>query len=143
MTWSCPPSGTVTLNTDGSYAADCGAGIGIVARDSLGQVIYGLAQHSTGPTEAEFAKHSALLAGLQLALDHGWPRVLVEKDSTHTVNMLGWSPLSDLSIFGPSLEPIRDILTAHPHIHLWFIPRSVNRIAHMLASWALHYCPRL
>ncbi|KAK8557781.1 hypothetical protein V6N12_010005 [Hibiscus sabdariffa] len=87
--WSPPPPPrTITLNIDGSFDADNGAGIGVVARDSSGHVLCGLAQHSASPTEAEFAKHAALLAGLQLVLDHGWSSVLIEMDSAQTVNRL-------------------------------------------------------
>ncbi|KAK8981872.1 hypothetical protein V6N11_049364 [Hibiscus sabdariffa] len=83
-------------------------------------------------------KHVALLVGLQLALDHGWPSVLVETDSAQTINRLDRSPSSNLSIYGPSLEPIKAILIAHPHNWLRLIPRSTKRVAQTVASWALH-----
>ncbi|KAK8534615.1 hypothetical protein V6N12_057259 [Hibiscus sabdariffa] len=71
VVWSPPPSGTVTLNTDGSFAIGGGAGIGVVARDCSGRVLGGLARHLDETTAAEFAEHAALLAGLQLALERG------------------------------------------------------------------------
>ncbi|KAK8999953.1 hypothetical protein V6N11_082091 [Hibiscus sabdariffa] len=71
VVWSPPPSGTVTLNTDGSFAIDGGAGIGVVARDCSGRVLGGLARHLDEPTNGEFAEHAALLAGLQLGLERG------------------------------------------------------------------------
>ncbi|KAK9037831.1 hypothetical protein V6N11_022730 [Hibiscus sabdariffa] len=135
--WSPPPSGTVTLNMDGSFSVGGGAGIGVVARDSSGQVLCGLARHLDDLTEAEFAEHAALVAGLRFALDRGWTSVLVEMDSAQTVNRLSRSPSSDLSIFSPSLEPARAILSEHSHIRLRYIPRSANRVAHTLAAWAL------
>ncbi|KAK8519661.1 hypothetical protein V6N11_064819 [Hibiscus sabdariffa] len=107
-------------------------------RDSSGQVLCGLAQHLVGPTNIVFAEHAALLVHLQLALDHGWPSVLIKTDSAQTVNILGRPSSSNLSIYGPSLEPTRAVLAAHPHIRLRFIPRSTNRVAHTLSSWALH-----
>ncbi|KAK8523717.1 hypothetical protein V6N12_013802 [Hibiscus sabdariffa] len=64
--WSPPPAGTVTLNVDGSLHSDGGPSIGVVARDSSGQVLYGLARHM-----GDLSKHAALLAGLNLALERG------------------------------------------------------------------------
>ncbi|KAK9042627.1 hypothetical protein V6N11_017694 [Hibiscus sabdariffa] len=111
VAWSTPSLSTVARNTDDSFDVDSGIGIGVVARDSLGWVLCGLAQHLARLTEAVFAEQAALLAGLHLSLDHGWPSVLLETVSVQTVNRLGRSPSSDLSIYGPSLEPIRALLT--------------------------------
>ncbi|KAK8523706.1 hypothetical protein V6N12_013791 [Hibiscus sabdariffa] len=66
----------------------CLQGIGVVARDSSGQVLCGLARHLDNLSEAEFAEHAALLAGLHLVLDRGWTRVQIEMDSAQTVNRL-------------------------------------------------------
>ncbi|KAL4347289.1 hypothetical protein GQ457_17G007720 [Hibiscus cannabinus] len=136
VNWS-PPVGTVTLNVDGSFHSDGGAGIGVVARDSSGQVLCGLARHMDNLSEVEFAEHSTLLAELHLVLDRGWTRVQIEMDSAQTVNRLCRPSSCDLSIFGLSLEPVRAILSAHPHIRLRYIPQSANRVAHTLSSWAL------
>ncbi|KAK9009199.1 hypothetical protein V6N11_035744 [Hibiscus sabdariffa] len=118
LSWSPPPVGTVTLNVDGSFHCAGGAGIGVVARDSSGQVLCGLARHIDDLSEAEFVEHAALLAGLHLALDRGWTSVQIEMDSAQTVNQLCQPSSCDLSIFGPSLEPARAILSVHPHIRL-------------------------
>ncbi|KAL4342320.1 hypothetical protein GQ457_08G033220 [Hibiscus cannabinus] len=134
---SPPPAGTITLNVYGSFQSDGGAGISVVARDSSGQVLYGLARHLDNLSEAEFAEHAALLTGLHLVLDRGWTRVHIEMDSAQTVNRLCRPSSCDLSIFGPSLEPMCAILSAHPYIRLCYIPRSANLVAHTLASWAL------
>ncbi|KAL4319125.1 hypothetical protein GQ457_18G011670 [Hibiscus cannabinus] len=103
-------------------SSDSGVGIGVVARDSSSHVLSGLAQHSAGPTEAEFAEYAVLLNGLQLVLDHGWSSVLIERDSAKTVNRLSRPPSSDFYIFGPSLEPAHTIIISHPHIRLRYIP---------------------
>ncbi|KAK9009218.1 hypothetical protein V6N11_035763 [Hibiscus sabdariffa] len=84
VSWSPPPVGTVTLNVDGSFHCAGGAGIGAVARDSSGQVLFGLARHIDDLSEPEFAEHASLLAGLHLALDRGWTSVQIEMDSAQT-----------------------------------------------------------
>ncbi|KAK8510843.1 hypothetical protein V6N12_009684 [Hibiscus sabdariffa] len=114
VAWSPPPLGTVTINTDGSFTADSG--------------------YLAGLTKVVFAKQATLLARLQLALEYGWPSVLLETDSTQTVNRLCRSSSSDMSIYGLSLESIRAFFSTHPHIRLRFIPRSANRVALTLAS---------
>ncbi|KAK9009206.1 hypothetical protein V6N11_035751 [Hibiscus sabdariffa] len=70
--WSPPPLGTVAVPVDGAFSLDQGAGIGVVARDSTGSVLGGMAQHSLGPVSAEYAEAVAILAGLQFTRDRGY-----------------------------------------------------------------------
>ncbi|KAK9009203.1 hypothetical protein V6N11_035748 [Hibiscus sabdariffa] len=136
--WSPPPSGTIAISVDGAFTPDHGAGIGVVARDSTGTVLGGLAQHSLGLSSSVSSETAAIHVGLQLADEHGWDCIVLESDCANVVNQLnsdlGW----DLSPLGPALEPIRSLLAARPCFSIRFIFRDLNLVAHTLATWALH-----
>ncbi|KAK9037330.1 hypothetical protein V6N11_022242 [Hibiscus sabdariffa] len=70
-----PPTGVVAISVDGAFIQSHGVGIGVVARDSNGRVLGGLAQHSAVPASSAFAEAVAVHAGLQLACERGWPRL--------------------------------------------------------------------
>ncbi|KAL4310703.1 hypothetical protein GQ457_01G023680 [Hibiscus cannabinus] len=90
-----------------------------------------------GLVSPDLAEVDAVLDGLQLACDRGWDMVVIESHSARVVNMLHQDPELDLCTIGPILDPIRSLLTAHPHFHVSFISRNVNVVAHTLATLAL------
>ncbi|KAK8610890.1 hypothetical protein V6N13_082046 [Hibiscus sabdariffa] len=83
----CPPqSGTVAISVDGAFIHDQSTGIGVVARDSNGVVLGELAQHSFGLPYSDYAEVIAILAGLQLACDRGWDRIVLETNCAKVAN---------------------------------------------------------
>ncbi|KAL4282510.1 hypothetical protein GQ457_16G016050 [Hibiscus cannabinus] len=139
-TWF-PPSGTVAISVDSAFVKSHGAGIGVVARDSAGRVLGGFAQHSAAPGSSASVEVVAVLASLHLACEQGWPMVVIQTDSTDSVqiaNRLRSDPESNLSELLSFLDPHRRILSAHSCFHVQFISLSINTVAHTLATWALN-----
>jgi ribonuclease HI len=69
------------LNTDGGARGNPGpAGIGVVLQDSSGEVIGEIAR-GIGETTNNVAEYSALIAGLELALEKGATEIEVKVDS--------------------------------------------------------------
>ncbi|KAK8474541.1 hypothetical protein V6N11_039703 [Hibiscus sabdariffa] len=76
-TWSPPLPETMAIPVDGAFIQDRGAGVGVVARDSRGRALGGLAQHSPGLDSPIFAEAAAVHAGLLLARERGWGKVIL------------------------------------------------------------------
>ncbi|KAL4279693.1 hypothetical protein GQ457_03G016790 [Hibiscus cannabinus] len=70
--WTPPCANYTKFNTDGAFDLTTHvAGIGVIARDHMGSVLGGLAQHSAHCLDALHVEFSAIVAGLQLAQDKG------------------------------------------------------------------------
>ena len=77
-----------TLHTDGGARGNPGpAGIGAVLRDETGEVIGEIAE-GIGATTNNVAEYSALIAGLELALEKGVTHIQVFMDSELVISQL-------------------------------------------------------
>ncbi|KAK9009137.1 hypothetical protein V6N11_080606 [Hibiscus sabdariffa] len=135
--WFSPPLGTIAISVDGAFTPARGAGIGVVARYSTGSILGGLAQHSFRLVSSDYTEATAILAGLQLACDRGWDRIVLETDCASVANILNNDHGLDLCSLAPMLSPIRSLLSAYPLFHVRYVSRDVNIVAHTLATWAL------
>lgn len=79
--WTPPTGATVTVNVDASILKHQGAaGIGVVARDSSGNVLAWRQRKVDFIQCPEMAETLALVEGVELAVSAGWREVLVESD---------------------------------------------------------------
>ena len=94
--WFPPPSDSIKVNSDAaiSEAGDL-IGVGIVARDSQGQVIFSAGKILSNCLDVQLAEASALRYGLELAGHFSIQNVICETDSQLTIQNL-WSSLHDL-----------------------------------------------
>ena len=81
-----PPSGWVKLNFDGASQGNLGqVGIGCIINNEEGKWIIKRAKHIK-PTTNNLAKLEALLEGIQLCLNTGLSKVIIEGDSHIVIN---------------------------------------------------------
>ncbi|KAL9658994.1 hypothetical protein QQ045_028253 [Rhodiola kirilowii] len=128
--WTPPPQGEIKLNIDGAWDANTReAGLGVVARDHDGTVLWCWAtQWSQGMCVSE-VEGQALLLGLKQACDVGFRSVLVEVDSLDVYRVV--SSGSGLADWCDSwLSATSDLLKAN---HGWRL-RIINREANCLVD---------
>ncbi|OAY82868.1 putative ribonuclease H protein [Ananas comosus] len=89
VSWRPPPDGWVKLNTDGSFVGrGSSGGAGFVARDSEGLFVFAGASSCPGVNPL-YSELWAIRAALTRAIEAGFPRVLLESDSSSAVDLLG------------------------------------------------------
>ncbi|KAE8666664.1 Protein NRT1/ PTR FAMILY 2.7 [Hibiscus syriacus] len=139
--WIKPGQDEIKVNVDGAFCKDSRvAAIGVVARDSHGMVIAGLAKKINPPCSAESAEVVAFTEGIKLAFENGWNRVVIEGDAISIVNRLAnkrTGKIQDLSTIGLLLNEARLLLVRAPTFKVHYVCRDANRAAHSLVHWAL------
>ncbi|KAL4279259.1 hypothetical protein GQ457_03G017210 [Hibiscus cannabinus] len=134
--WHPPPGDFIKINTDGAFnPSTYEARIGVIARNSTGEVLGGFAQHSGVSTDALHTEFLAVVAGLQLAREKGWRFVHIETDSATVVNKFNRTG-PDLSVLGTHVANARVILDDFIVCCFYFVPKRCNSIAHVLATHA-------
>nr|XP_023880914.1 uncharacterized protein LOC111993302 [Quercus suber] len=85
--WMPPPQGQYNVNTDGAvFANQRKVGLGVVIRDSNGDVITALSSPLVGSLGALETKTKALEIGMRFALDIGIRDAVFESDVLEVIN---------------------------------------------------------
>ncbi|KAK3195446.1 hypothetical protein Dsin_026756 [Dipteronia sinensis] len=124
------------MNTDAVIQAELGkVGVGIIIRDSTGNVLASSAQSIEVEFSPSITEAFVLLKGLKMARESGlWP-CEVEIDARNVVHLIG-SPNPLLSEIGLVIKDIKLILETSPKCSMAFV-RSANMVAHHLAKLGL------
>lgn len=84
--WRTPPPGTIRIICDASWSSQIGmGGIGVITRDSRGEVVGGLNRRLRGVDSLEA---STVLEGTRLTVEQGWKTVEIESDSSVIINQI-------------------------------------------------------
>ena len=133
--WSLLPPGFHKVSVDG---ATCPNGsnscIGVIIRDSSGQVIAALSKPLSAPYSPEIAEILALENGVALAHEMNTTRVIFESDSLATVQSV--VSMESGGSLGHIISGIRSSLLHFCSWHLHHLKRDHNRAAHELAKLA-------
>ncbi|KAK4410281.1 hypothetical protein Sango_0101100 [Sesamum angolense] len=82
-------AGTIKINFDGPVLhKGCKVGIGRVARDSTGSVLAWFSRKYQRQVNGEIAEALAAREAVDLAIRHGWNRILIEGDCLNLINKL-------------------------------------------------------
>jgi ribonuclease HI len=122
------------LHTDGGARGNPGpAGIGVVLTDPSGEVIGEIAE-GIGDTTNNVAEYSALIAGLELALEKGVTDIEVFMDSTLVISQLKgeWKIKNDR--LRALAVKARALLNRFENKSLQHVPREQNSDADRLAN---------
>ncbi|KAK9288545.1 hypothetical protein L1049_017004 [Liquidambar formosana] len=139
MKWHPPPLGSFKANVDGAtFRESRSVGIGVIVRDSAGQVIATVVKH----IEGEFPSNVVEALGVQFAVlfvwDLGLQSVMVEGDNLEVINAIN-SQETNLSALGLILEDVRASMTGHfGTITFGHTRREGNKVADGLARNAQH-----
>ncbi|XP_040996099.1 uncharacterized protein LOC121242276 [Juglans microcarpa x Juglans regia] len=111
-------------------------GIGVVIRDSAGDIQVVLATQRNFVTSAYLAERYALLRAVNLCTDLGFENVEFEGDAKAVVDAVN-ATASDSSWSGQIIEDIRQAKLLHSRWKFSFIRREGNQSAHQTAQLAL------
>ena len=136
--WRPPQLGMYKVNTDGTvFTKHKSVGIGVVVRDSNGEVIAALCKRRAGQMGALETEALAMEAAVQFAVDVGLREVVFEGDSLSLCNMIQGSTEVQLSIQN-IVDGIKSQLPHFRVAEVSHVKRQGNVPAHLLAQYAVH-----
>ena len=81
VAWTPPPDGCVKINFDGATFNDINkAGLGVVIRDSFGQVLASLSKQIQLPFSSDLVEAMAAVRALSFTAELGFSRFILEGD---------------------------------------------------------------
>ncbi|KAF5463191.1 hypothetical protein F2P56_019127 [Juglans regia] len=135
--WRAPIPSWLKVNLDACFdKIQQNMSIGIVIRDSSGDVQVMLAAPRSFVPSAYIAECYALLRAVSLCQELGFELVEYESDAKNVVDAIN-SNSSDMSWPGQIIEDIRLIMASHQTWKLSFIRREGNQAAYVMAKFGL------
>ena len=134
--WRPPDTGIMRINTDAAVPIKlAGAGLGMVARDSHGNLVEarGIRKYSRGGAELEEA--DAIRQGLVMAKEAGWREIEVQSDCKAVIERIHANGREEAPI-GTIMEDIKQLCGVFQYCTFLFINRDGNRCAHQMAQFA-------
>lgn len=125
------------INFDGAYdKVKNQSGVGIVARDSNGTILFSYSEIHFGIPSAFAAEAIACRKGVQMGIRRGWRHLILEGDSLTIVKKCK-SKSQDRSMVGVYIFDIQQEIYGLENIRFQYIPRSANGLAHIIATESL------
>ncbi|OMO88292.1 reverse transcriptase [Corchorus capsularis] len=135
--WNPPPPGILKINSDASCCAARGeAGLGVVIRNSNGEVVVSGSRKLYFVSDPLYAEVHAILFGFELALEYGVDDCMFESDSLSAITEIKKHGLSFWE-GGVLIDEIRDLATLFDKCTFHFVNREANDLAHRIASLGL------
>ncbi|PON84884.1 hypothetical protein TorRG33x02_192820 [Trema orientale] len=140
--WSLPPYDSLKLNVDAAVDNHCRSHISAVIRDHLGCVRGAATIKCKGYFSAHLVECMAIRDGTKFALQHNFKISEVESGAKNVISAIHtWEPLAT---HGPIISDILANLVQLENASCSYVPRIRNKVAHILASFALNsssnYC---
>ena len=135
--WKPPAEDNLKVNYDGAIFQEQGrAGIGVVIRNSAGDVMASLSQQIPMPTMVAQVEAMATRRAVEFAQELGITRAIIEGDSeTICKDLLNPSP--SLSLHGLLIRDAQDLALSFTSITFAHVSRQGNTVAHSLARMAI------
>lgn len=132
--WRPPPSGMVKVNFDGAlFPTKNIAGLGIIVRNNLGQVMAALSQQIPLPTSVEMVEVQAARRALLFSRELGFERLIIEGDLELIINAITGGEAMFTSEFGHILQDIHSLESSFQSVSFQHVRRLGNCVAHRLA----------
>ena len=135
--WKPPEAGWVKFNTDGPVDSDNRrGGVGIVARDHMGEVVCGRCSRYDGVMDLESVELLACRDAMLLAREKNIQQVVIETDCQN-IKTLWESNMGERTVGVYILREMRSLVRFFQGVQLRYVSRSANRVAHSAAKEAL------
>nr|XP_027067738.1 uncharacterized protein LOC113693389 [Coffea arabica] len=124
------------INTDAAIPTkSAGAGLGMIARDSDGNIVQARGIRKYSSSGAEMEEADALRQGLLMAREAGWRRIEMQTDCKAAIETICKTGLGETPI-GMIIEDIRHLSDMFQDCTFSFVYRDGNRSAHKMAQFA-------
>ncbi|XP_021737851.1 uncharacterized protein LOC110704378 [Chenopodium quinoa] len=130
--WIAPRTGFVKLNSDASLVEEGWVGLGVVARNSKGEVLLYVVRRVRARWPPEIAEAKALAMVVKLAKAYGFADVVLESDCQVLVNRLSKAAVYFSDLDGV-IEDILNLSGAFNSFSWSHVKRGWNIVAHHLA----------
>jgi ribonuclease HI len=138
--WAAPEAGWIKVNTDAGWSAsDASGGVGVVARDEKGVVLYSAWKTLARCSSAEQAEVLACLEGIRYLAAHPQHRGILETDCARIVAVLS-SIAEDRSAHWCLFQEARFLMNMLSEVKVCKVSRVSNRVAHDLAQLGKREC---
>lgn len=138
--WCAPDTGWIKVNVDAGWnAASASGGIGMVARDANGKVLYSEWKRLNSCASAEEAEILAVLDGLRYLAANTQQPGMLESDCARVVEVLS-SSVRDQSGHWYLFLEAKALLNIIPEMKLCKVARVSNGVAHELAQLGKREC---
>ena len=135
--WSPPAEGGYKANFDAAFFENSEmAGLGVVIRDSSGNVMGALSQKITKPHSVEHAEALAVRRAVILAKELMLFQVCVEGDCLRVIQAIN-APGACRTLFGHIIDEIRYFSASLVGCSFIHVKREGNKLAHALARRAV------
>ncbi|GMN52856.1 hypothetical protein TIFTF001_022008 [Ficus carica] len=135
--WSPPQSGYLKLNIDASvFPSSDHIGIGAAIRDDKGSILEAVAKSVEGSFSPYVAECLALREGLRFTKEIECANIEVETDAINVVSAVVDN--RELSMEGPILEDVKQLLAQLRSTGIHHIGRSTNYVAHLLVRFGFN-----
>ncbi|KAK3198881.1 hypothetical protein Dsin_022296 [Dipteronia sinensis] len=124
--WKPPNQGLYKINCDAAInLVGCLVGCGVVIRNEKGLIMAASSQRMLASFPSHIAEATAILCGIQLAIDTGLNPIIVESDAAVVVE---WINCGDVlySEIGVIISDIKNLLQQIQCAAVAFAPRSAN-----------------
>ena len=133
------------LNFNGVAKGNSGpTGMGGVFRNAVGNIL-AMYWGFIGENTNNVVELKALLAGLNMAMTHGWFLVIIEGDSQIILQMATKllhgklvNRVAENWHMAYNLEQLKSILLDHFEVHIRHVKRKANQLADTLANHGVH-----
>ncbi|XP_042972892.1 uncharacterized protein LOC122304693 [Carya illinoinensis] len=135
--WKPPMGDILKVNWDAAWKTkEDRSGIGVVIRDSSGEVLASLCCPRTKVQDAMVAEIYALWRAMKLCAELNFRKVQFEGDALAVVNAVN-SPEECWERHGQVVEDLKDVLRKRRGWSVMHVNRCCNNVAHSLAKVAL------
>lgn len=131
--WSPPSGAKIKINVDAAiFTQSNAAGLGIVARNSAGEVIAWRQRLVHSVLCPDTAETLVVLESVRMAVDFGWQEVIIESDCLSVINAIN-SMETCLTAAHHFVDEIKTLVSLFRCISFQHIFRLANNVAHELA----------
>ncbi|KAL2927599.1 hypothetical protein RDABS01_019930 [Bienertia sinuspersici] len=134
LRWTPPSDNEIKINFDASINLEWGrVGVGVVAKDAQGEVMYAVSRTISQPWEAKLGEATAALMAVEAACEQGWRKVVIEGDAQTIIRSLNLETMRG----GHVQLMVEDILNHCQNFEGFsckFFYRSCNEVAHRLVK---------
>ena len=147
--WCVPPQNVVKINADAHLSSDGWVGMGVVARNSTGKVVFAGVRKQRACWPPDVAECKAILFAVHLARSHGVLDVIIESDAKVVIFRLSKAALFFFDL-DSILGDVISLSMCFNSISFSHVKRDGNAVAHNLARVVLfgveqcweNHCPR-